>query len=661
MKRRLMATAAMMLLALWVLSPFPGLAASALPEDGQAPPPSPTDEGGQPPAPAISLSPDFGPPAETIVISGKGFTPLAAVSIYWDRSLSPSITQTLGAINPTVGADGTFVLSFTAPKSPAGAHVITARDSAGLEAGAGFRIIPKISLSPDSGASGDAITIEGNGFTPSAAITILWDKSAPPADTILGTGPSTGTDGSFTVSFIVPKAAAGAHTLTARDSAGLEAGAVFTIEAPSIASLTLEPSVGVPGTIVKASGKGFTPLAAISLRWDESALTPANTDIYESDVLLSADSLIRAGKDGSFTISFKVPGTASPGIHTLTARDSAGIEARASFEVEAEKKGEIIPPLIALDPSSGLPGDSVQINGIGFAPAASLSLYWDGALLPEGNAQQTDSKGAFAARFIVPPSSSAGYHAVRAQDTAGKEASAVFLVRTPGSKAAISVEPASGFPGDSVEIAGSGFTPSSAIGLYWDGAPIPEANAVTAGPDGSFTATMTVPRASSGPHTIGARSGTGAEATADFYIKVLTGAVLTLGSPTGMPGDRVNISGSGFSANQTIDLDWDGMIALGAFSTDTNGDFSGTIAVPDTAAGFHIVNASDAALGIRSSAVFVIPGTAGPPGEPGLPGEPCADCGTPVATTGVAGAALALAATALGLIVLGKFKKWLIG
>jgi hypothetical protein len=70
-------------------------------------------------AAGVSLSQMAGNVASEVTISGSGFTPKATVNINYDTE---SITST------ATDADGGFSVTFTVPKSKAGAHTITASD-----------------------------------------------------------------------------------------------------------------------------------------------------------------------------------------------------------------------------------------------------------------------------------------------------------------------------------------------------------------------------------------------------------------------------------------------------------------------------------------------------------------------------------------------------
>ena len=88
---------------------------------------------------------------------------------------------------------------------------------------------------------------------------------------------------------------------------------------PTAPGLSLSPSMGIPGTTVSARGSDFTPGMDVSLLWDGSF------EVGQGVV----------GATGGVVISFRVPGSAAPGGHTVVLCALCGQDfetAKARFE-----------------------------------------------------------------------------------------------------------------------------------------------------------------------------------------------------------------------------------------------------------------------------------------------------------------------------------------
>ena len=174
--------------------------------------------------------------------------------------------------------------------------------------------------------------------------------------------------------------------------------------------------------------------------------------------------------------------------------------------------------------------------------------------------------------------------------------------------ARITLSPTSGF--SVITVAGTGFY-GGEITIYWDDDIIPTVPSPLHGSDtqyGEFTAIISVPTQTvPGEHTVTAVDREDTVADAVFIVVDMTGPQGTPGEP-GLPGDSE----------------------------------SGPPGEPGPA-------------GERGPAG--LQGLPGPPGPPGPPGE----AGSGGGTSGVSIVAIILAVVALGLTLLGRVKKWVIG
>jgi outer membrane protein assembly factor BamB len=96
-----------------------------------------------------------------------------------------------------------------------------------------------------------------------------------------------------------------------------------TKHAPAVAAtLKLSPTSGPPTSPVTVKGSGFTHGRLVAVTLDSGSLGSTNTDA-----------------SGAFSFPFVVPAALVPGIHQVSAADTAGVAAKATFTVETQWPG----------------------------------------------------------------------------------------------------------------------------------------------------------------------------------------------------------------------------------------------------------------------------------------------------------------------------------
>jgi YVTN family beta-propeller protein len=126
----------------------------------------------------------------------------------------------------------------------------------------------------------------------------------------------------------------------------------------SAPALLLDPSSGVVGTTIAASGVGFGPDASIALTFDGSAVTST----------CSTDSSGAFPGSSGTPCTFPVPGL-SLGSYLVNASDGTR-SAVANFSITS----------LTLLPASGPVGSSIAVRGSGFEPNATVSFELGGAV-----------------------------------------------------------------------------------------------------------------------------------------------------------------------------------------------------------------------------------------------------------------------------------------
>lgn len=513
-----------------------------------------------PPPPYIILNPDEGEPGTIVTVSGYNYTANDNITVYWDGS----------PVNNTItDSSGNFQVKFQVPPDATGGlHVVNASDVNYSIATFNVTAPPPtqnaiISLSPNKGDPGQVVQVVGAYFGANEPITIRFDGQ------VVNTTNSNSTGG-FSCTFVVPDTYGGSHLVNASDSK--YALAVFNVTAPPPgqgALITLTPSYGPRGSIVKVYGKYFEPNDNVKVYWEGALLNSTTTN-----------------SSGEFVVYVTVPSNAPGGNNLVNASDSK--YAIGVFNVTGVPSGPS--PTITLDPKQGGIGTVVQVVGNYFPSNVDVKLYWDSTLLKQ---LTSNSTGGFATTFTV-PSTTGGYHLVNASSPINYALDTFYVnVTQVGPQPSITINPTSGDPGTDVTIHGYNFSANVQVSIYWDTGVV---KSVSTDPSGSFTTTITVPGdAVGGYHLIKAQHGS-EYATATFYVNPIVlpphYPKLTLSPTKGDYGALVNVYGSDFTNNTQVRVYWDGSL-LRTLNTDANGSFVTNFMVPSGAEpGYHVVNAS---------------------------------------------------------------------
>jgi len=326
---------------------------------------------------------------------------------------------------------------------------------------------------------------------------------------------------------------------------------------PAIAAT---PSTGTVGSVVTVTGTEFTNGVT-------TFLVTFGTSSFTSSGSVTAGSLIT---------SFSVP-PVSRGSYFITVNDGT-VSAITLYPFI------VTPRITVIDPILGTVGTTVTVSGNGFQANSSVEIFFDDISRGTTTASATGVIPSFT--FDV-PASTKGTHTVKGVDSVGPSATRSFTV-TPK----ITIDPVEGGVGDLVAITGTGFAANDSMDILFDDV-VQSGVTATSDDNGSFTATITIPAASRGSHTIKARDDSFNSATATLTI----GHKVTV-TPVGdrVAGDTLTISGNGFDASKTMTITWNGVAIAtspATVTTTTSGAFSANITVPGTPAGNYTVTVSD--------------------------------------------------------------------
>ncbi len=401
-----------------------------------------------------------------------------------------------------------------------------------------------ISLSPPSGSPGTTVTFTGTGFGASEIIVIAFDGSTITTATATSAGALSG-------SFTVPASAYGTHTVTA-------SGVVTTT--PASATFTTTPAIswsktsGPPGSAITLTGAGFGANEGITVAFEGSSVATATATAV-----------------GAWSKSFTVPASAS-GTHTVTVTGSVTGVISATFTTTAA---------ISLNKTSGTPGTAITVTGSGFgASETGINVTFDGNTVASGIS--ANATGAWNTNFTVPAAASGSHNvgAYGAVNTSGTVPDVIFKIG-----AAITLNKTSGAPGNSIMVTGSGFGANeTGINVTFDGNMV--ATGISANTTGAWNVNFTVPASVSGAHNVGAYGSVITSGTVS-NVTFTIGAGITLSKTSGVPGNSITVTGSGFGASETgITVTFDGNTVASDISADANGAWSSTFTVPPAGLGF---------------------------------------------------------------------------
>ena len=417
------------------------------------------------------------------VVTSASIVAMMALSVGGVAAIADPSSSSTAPTPPTTTTTSTTTSkpSVSASESPesTSSSPVSSTDQADLATQAGLET--SLQLWPPQGGPGTQVTITAAGYGPCAApLTLLRARSVNPVlslqwDRTTVASSQTKTEGRDVVAlYTVPdEASATDYSVTVTVSCSVEGQlvahnvATFTVVVPKKdPTLTLDTPAGQRGTQIKASGTDFACGSgeSVQLFWDGQG-----------------DSLTEP-QPQAFSVELSVPEQTSFGGHTVVARCQyhTTITASHPFEVtQTEPPVVTPPPTLAVQPTSGHPGDPMRISGERFVctdHAGTVEVRWD-----DDTSLATppvDVAGHFETSVRVPLGADARGHTVNAAcaDKSVAMAAAFVVVAkdvppppVPAPAAAMALQPASGHRGDQMRIAGEGFTcADGTVELGWD-------------------------------------------------------------------------------------------------------------------------------------------------------------------------------------------------
>ena len=342
----------------------------------------------------IHLSPSQGVPGEEVTVYGYNFTAEQYIDIYYDGLYRTDVET---------DEEGDFEATFFVPESSKGYHTVLADEyGSTVSASADFRVEPGLTVSPEQGPVGTNVTVQGRGFAADEdGIEVYFDgemvaENLPPANE----------DGSWEMTFTIPRCAQGRHQIDAKgDSSSLAQveDAAFEVTA----GISLARSSGSPRQRITMTGSGF------------AARERDIRILFDGEETDTDPDIIRADDTGYWQAIFEVP-ERPKGTYGVTAEGEWTPKedvSDLSFEIGTG---------LVLSPDEGHVGTELTVTGGGFEAHKNVVIRYDGG---QAATAETGARGSFVVSFAVPESRHGGRE-VTAEIAGEVEAIAVFTMES---------------------------------------------------------------------------------------------------------------------------------------------------------------------------------------------------------------------------------------
>jgi hypothetical protein len=287
--------------------------------------------------------------------------------------------------------------------------------------------VPTLTVTPNSAASGNSLTVTGSGWDANATVDVMWSASVtvpgPSTEPILGEidAVQANSQGQIntTIPALVPSSAMNPYFFTCPTSVSSEEvyGMESSLTNPNppqsqAENITITPWLAVvdgTGTSVgfgfNSSGEGqygvsagssvtlggcfFTPNATYNVTWPGGVSVASGT----------------TDSNGAFATTVNIPSNATLGSNSVTVRDGTFTASVPTVTDDAS---------LTLSATSVSPGNNFTVTGSGFTPSSSVSLVAFGFGSTTGNLAgaptnvTADASGNFAATWTVPSSQASG-------------------------------------------------------------------------------------------------------------------------------------------------------------------------------------------------------------------------------------------------------------
>jgi hypothetical protein len=497
-------------------------------------------------SPVLTLSPNIGGPNRLFVASGSGFTPGEMVQLRFNGTLKSTFIA---------DGNGNFSGNSNALQLPNGSYPVTATGvTSGIVASTNFTVAGLFTISPTSGGVGDAITLAGSGYGANELVDIEYKfagGSFMPAVSAM-----CDSNGNFTTSFAMPPHTAGQVTFDAFGPISqVDQSGPFQL----VATIVPSPTHLGPGALFNVSGGGFGPNEQIIITFD----SPTGTEI----------GITNADANGSYAMSNRhVPLSHANGLALVVATgQTSGLQANNLVDIVGS---------FTVNPTAGPVGSAVILSGSGYGAneVVDIEYIFPGGPFVPAVTVSTDASGSFTATFVLPahPGSFLTFDAFGTLTNTERSAQFQLLPQ-------LLPNPTLFGPGRLINVNGTGFGATELVSINFDTPTGTQVGLAMTDANGNFTANnlrvaQGVANGSYGLWGTGGTSGLQAFAFVD-----VTGS-FTVNPTSGPAGTIVTFNGTGYGANEVIDIEYHfsggGFMPGVGTTSDANGNFAATFVIP---------------------------------------------------------------------------------
>ena len=321
-----------------------------------------------------------------------------------------------------------------------------------------------------------------------------------------------GAAGPFKITFNTPELSKGRHSLT------LDGQTVYITVAERAAQVGTATSAKV-GDELKVSAFGFGANESVTVKVDGKV----------------AGSKAANGAGTAKEISFKIPNGVKGGTYDVVV-ESASAKVASAFKIT-------VVPGISINPSHGTTQETVTVTGKGYRANEGITFTFGGYEFSAGTIVTANANGEFTQTLNVPSASfnKDGIALMARGNQTLASGSAKFLLaadlRLTGAQA---LQVGSG---TMATVIGDGFAYQDSIKFSVSGKD--SATTATAGANGSFTATVAIPRSQGGIQTIKAEATNGSRQIDELTVNVTSSLEILSGNP-GTVGSELRVQAHGF-------------------------------------------------------------------------------------------------------------------
>jgi hypothetical protein len=402
---------------------------------------------------------------------------------------------------------------------------------------------PSIFAYPASSYSGGRVTILAGGFFQNESLgnVVIGNRS------YAGTSLLTDTNGAGYLKLILPALPFGNYSVRfIAQPAEIGHGSV-------VPHLLLGADNGSVGEVITGFLSGFAANQNVNVEWEDSSVSYTGV----------------ANITGSLVVALAVP-VMSYGYHQVTASSSGTPNASAFFFVNV--------PTLVIKSKNGSPGQMLPVQGYGFSPGSSVSLYIGGKILPNETGE-ANSKGHVEISFYIPGVVS-GYYELMLASNNSLVSNTVSFVIIP----VIDIIHRSIAVSSQLQIYGMFFIPNSQVDIELDGNGI--IGTIMTSSNGTLNGDLRLPQVPGGLTLISALQANGIN-SAPVGITVVPS--LTSNTYTGFAGERIIVSGTGFKPGESLSVQWNHLNTDSSLTVNSSGSFSIPFTIPSATPGVYLV------------------------------------------------------------------------